>query len=120
MRTAAANPGGDAGAGVGMGMGMAMARQIGEAIAREATAAPGAPTAPPPLPQEKTFHVARAGQPAGPFAISELKRQIEAGELTAASLVWAPGMSGWASAQSVAELGQLFGATPPPIPEGSA
>jgi membrane protease subunit (stomatin/prohibitin family) len=117
MRTAAANPGGDAGAGVGMGMGMAMARQIGEAIAGEATAAPAAP---PPIPQERTFHVARAGQPAGPYPISELKRQIAAGELTAASLVWTPGMSGWASAQSVAELGQLFGATPPPIPEGAA
>ena len=45
MRTAAANPGGDAGAGVGMGMGMAMAKQIGEAIAGEAAA----PATPPPL-----------------------------------------------------------------------
>ena len=26
-------------------------------------------------------------------------------------------MTGWASAQSVAELGHLFGATPPPMPK---
>jgi membrane protease subunit (stomatin/prohibitin family) len=111
MRAAAENPGGDAGAGVGMGMGMAMARQIGEAIAGEA----GPPT-PPPVPQGRTFHVAQGGQPAGPFPISELKRQIEAGELTRSSLVWTQGMGAWASAESVAELAPLFGATPPPIP----
>jgi hypothetical protein len=29
-------------------------------------------------------------------------------------------MTGWTSAQSVAELGHLFGATPPPLPKGSA
>ena len=113
MRAAAANPGGDAGAGIGMGMGMAMARQIGEAIAGEATAAPATP---PPLPQEQAFHVARDGQPAGPFPISELKRQIEAGELTRVEPGLGPGMTGWASAQSVAELGHLFAATPPPMP----
>ena len=90
MRAAAENPGGDAGAGVGMGMGMAMARQIGEAIAGEATAAPATP---PPIPQERAFHVARDGQPAGPYPISELKRQIEAGELTSSSLVWTQGMT---------------------------
>jgi membrane protease subunit (stomatin/prohibitin family) len=117
MRAAAENPGGDAGAGVGMGMGMAMARQIGEAIAGEAAAAPATP---PPIPQERTFHVARDGQPTGPFPVSELKRQIQAGELTPSSLVWTQGMSTWASVQSVAELAPLFGTTPPPIPEGSA
>jgi membrane protease subunit (stomatin/prohibitin family) len=116
MRTAAANPGGDAGAGVGMGMGMAMAKQIGEAIAGEAAAAPATP---PPIPQERAFHVARDGRPTGPFSTGELKRQIEAGELTASSLVWTQGMSAWASAQSVAELASLFGAPPPPIPKDS-
>jgi hypothetical protein len=29
-------------------------------------------------------------------------------------------MTAWASAQSVAELGPLFGTTPPPVPKGSA
>jgi membrane protease subunit (stomatin/prohibitin family) len=111
MRTAAANPGGDAGAGVGMGMGMAMAKQIGEAIAGQSSG-----TAPPPIPQGTVFHVARDGRPTGPFSASELKRQVEAGELTASSLVWSPGMSAWASAQSVAELAHLFDVTPPPIP----
>jgi membrane protease subunit (stomatin/prohibitin family) len=115
MRAAAENPGGDAGAGIGMGMGMAMAKQIGEAMAGSAAAPPAAAT-PPPIPREKTFHVAEGGQPTGPFALSELKRRIEAGELTRASLVWTQGMSAWASAESVAEIAHLFGATPPPIP----
>jgi hypothetical protein len=112
MRAAAENPGGDAGAGIGMGMGMAMAKQIGEALAGEA--AGGA--APPPIPQERSFHVAQGGQPSGPFPLAELRRQIQAGELTRASLVWTEGMSGWESAGSVAELAPLFAATPPPIP----
>jgi hypothetical protein len=96
-------------------MGMAMAKQIGEAMAGSAAAPPAAAT-PPPIPREKTFHVAEGGQPTGPFALSELKRRIEAGELTRASLVWTQGMSAWASAESVAEIAHLFGATPPPIP----
>jgi hypothetical protein len=90
-----------------------MARQIGDAIAGEAAPAP--PT-PPPVPQGRAFHVARGGQSAGPFPISELRRQIEAGELTRSSLVWTQGMDAWASAESVPELAHLFGATPPPIP----
>jgi membrane protease subunit (stomatin/prohibitin family) len=112
MRAAAENPGGDAGAGIGMGMGMAMAKQIGETLAGQA--ASGA--APPPIPQERSFHVAQGGQPSGPFPLAELRRQIQAGELTRASLVWTEGMSGWESAGSVAELVPLFAATPPPIP----
>jgi membrane protease subunit (stomatin/prohibitin family) len=115
MRAAAENPGGDAGAGVGMGMGMAMARQIGDAIAGQAGSA-----TPPPLPTERSFYVVRAGQQAGPFTTSELDRQIQAGELTRASLVWTQGMSEWSSAEAVPDLAHLFATTPPPIPKGSA
>jgi hypothetical protein len=116
MRAAAENPGGDAGAGVGLGLGMAMAKQIGEVIAGQASGA----AAPPPIPQERSFHVARDGQPAGPFGVGELRRQIQAGELTRTSLVWAEGMSGWESAAAVAELAHLFAATPPPLPKNTA
>jgi len=91
---------------------MGMAKRIGEAVAGEATAAPAAP---PPLPQERAFHVAQGGQATGPFPISELERRIQAGELTSASLVWSQGMSAWTRADSVPELSGLFGA-PPPIP----
>jgi membrane protease subunit (stomatin/prohibitin family) len=112
MRAAAENPGGDAGAGIGMGMGMAMAKQIGEALAGQATSG----AAPPPIPQERSFHVAQDGQPTGPFTLGELRRQIQAGELTRASLVWSEGMSGWEGAGSIPELAPLFAATPPPIP----
>jgi hypothetical protein len=113
MRAAASNPGGDAGAGVGLGMGFAMAKQIGEALSQDA-AAPAA--APPPLPRERSFYVAKAGQQTGPFALGEVRRQIEAGEVTATSLVWSQGMASWTSAGQVAELAPLFAATPPPLP----
>ena len=116
MRAAAENPGGDAGAGIGMGMGMAMAKQIGEAIAGQAS---GARAAADPTGAELPR---RAGRPAD-RAVSRpasCRRQIEAGELTRASLVWTQGMSAWASADSVPELAHLFGATPPPIPATSA
>jgi membrane protease subunit (stomatin/prohibitin family) len=114
MRAAASNPGGDAGAGIGMGMGFAMAKQIGEALGTEAAAPPAA--TPPPLPQERSFYIAKAGQQTGPFPLGEVRRQVQAGELTAASLVWSAGMANWASAGEVAELAPLFAATPPPLP----
>jgi membrane protease subunit (stomatin/prohibitin family) len=119
MRAAAANPGGDAGAGIGMGMGFAMAKQIGEALAAGgATPQASAPAAatPPPLPQSQSFYVARDGQPTGPFPMAEVARQIEAGELTSASLVWTEGMAEWQPAGTVAALAPRFGSGPPPLP----
>jgi membrane protease subunit (stomatin/prohibitin family) len=117
MRAAASNPGGDAGAGIGMGMGFAMAKQMGEALGSQQAAAPAA-APPPPLPQEKSFYVAKSGQQTGPFPLAELGRQIEAGEVSATSLVWSQGMAGWTGAGQVAELAPLFAATPPPLPPG--
>jgi membrane protease subunit (stomatin/prohibitin family) len=115
MRAAASNPGGDAGAGIGMGMGFAMAKQMSEALAPGA--APAA-AAPPPLPQEKSFYVARGGQQTGPFPLAEVRRQVEAGAVSADSLVWSQGMAGWIAAGQVADLAALFAATPPPLPPG--
>ncbi len=119
MRAAAENPSSDAGAGIGMGMGFAMARQMGEAMAGGATAAQSTPATPPPVPQEKAYYVARGGKPAGPFPLSELRRQAQAGELTQASLVWTEGMAEWAAAGSQPDLAALFGG-PPPVPKGAA
>ena len=120
MRAAAENPGGDAGAGIGMGMGFAMAKQMGEAFGGGSAAPAAAPAAPPPIPSERNFHVAKDGQPAGPFPLAALKGLVERGELTRASLVWSEGMTGWASAESVAELAPLFANLPPPLPGGAA
>jgi hypothetical protein len=38
------------------------------------------------------------------------------GALTRDSLVWKDGMAGWEAASKVAELSQIFGNTPPPLP----
>ena len=115
---AANAPGGAAASGMGMGMGFAMANQMaqtmGQAHGPAAAAAPAA--APPPLPQEKSFHVAIDGQQAGPFDRQALASHAQSGQLTRDTLVWAAGMAGWTKAGEVAELSDLFGATPPPLP----
>jgi hypothetical protein len=70
------------------------------------------------LPQEKSFYVARGGQQTGPFPLAEVRRQVEAGEVSADNLVWSQGMAGWTAAGQVADLAALFAATPPPLPPG--
>ena len=117
LRAAAQNPGGTAAAGMGLGMGFAMAKQMGEAQSGASSGAAGA--TPPPLPGSRPFYVARDGRQIGPFPIAELRRQIQAGELTRSTLVWTEGMAEWESAGSVADLAGLFAAVPPPIPGAS-
>jgi hypothetical protein len=115
MRAAASNPAdGGAATGIGLGMGMAMAKQMADAMGAPAPAA--SPATPPPLPAGRSFHVARDGQPDGPFELAELRQQLRDGQLAAESLVWAEGMAGWEKAASVSELAPLFRAVPPPLP----
>ena len=56
------------------------------------------------------------GQQLGPFDRNGLAQQLSAGTLTANTLVWRNGMTGWAPAGQVPELAPLFGAVPPPLP----
>lgn len=72
------------------------------------------PVAPPPIPTI-AFHVAVNGQATGPFDIATLAQMVNAGQLTANSLVWKAGMEQWAKAGVVDELKTLF-VTMPPIP----
>jgi len=119
MRAAASNPAdGGASAGIGMGMGMAMAKHFADSMSGGGQPAPAAatPPAPPPIPAEKSFFVARGGQPDGPFAVTALRQQRSEGRLTADDLVWAEGMAGWEKAAAVAELQAIFPPAPPPIP----
>jgi len=44
------------------------------------------------------------GQREGPLPRSEMKRRIDAGDLTRSDLVWRQGMAGWAAAGTVPEL----------------
>lgn len=69
---------------------------------------------PPPVPAI-AYHVAVNGQAAGPFDINTLKQMTAAGQLSAKSLVWKPGMSEWVKAETVDELKPMF-AVMPPIP----
>lgn len=127
MLAAAENEGGSVmGDMMQMGMGAAMAGQM----AHQMGAAGGAPggqqaapaaasgAAPPPLPGQKTFHVDHGGQAGGPYDMAQMRAGIHGGQVTGQTLVWAAGMAGWAPAQSVPELQEIF-ATPPPVPPPS-
>ena len=73
---------------------------------------------PPPVPGGNVaFFVAQNGQQTGPFDLNTLKNMIASGSLTKESLLWKQGMAGWTAAGQVAEMSQLFGAMPPPIPQ---
>src|SRR5829696_4823307 len=120
MVAAAGNPGGSAmGDFMQAGMGMAMAGQMAGAL--QGAMAPGAASAvpaagPPPLPGQVLFHVDMGnGQSGGPFNVAQVQLGIANGQVTAATLVWAPGMAAWAPAGTVPALHALF-ATPPPMP----
>ncbi len=113
IRDAAKNPGGAAGAGVGLGAGVAIGQQMAGAMAGAAQAG----TAPPPLPGTVQFHVALNGQSAGPFDVSAIAGKVREGAVTRATLVWKPGMSQWAAADTVPELQPLFANSPPPLPQ---
>jgi membrane protease subunit (stomatin/prohibitin family) len=126
--------GGMAGLGVQMGVGMAAAQSMMQAfqqmgINRGATAftqlpamVNGAPVnlngMPPPLPSVAmaTFHVAIDGQAQGPLDAEALHAMVEQGKMTAATLVWQPGMAGWQAAANVPALTPFFQQQPPPLP----
>lgn len=73
---------------------------------------------PPPIPSV-AYHVAINGQAAGPFDLPTLTQMAATGQFTINSLVWNPGMSQWAKAETVDELKGLFPATSavPPVPQ---
>lgn len=123
VRDAAQNPGGGAGVGMGLGAGITFGQQMAGAMAGGAAANPvvqPSAVAPPVLPANVSFHVALKNNTvqAGPFPLSAFPEKIASGEVTKQSLVWKPGMAGWAAADTVAEFQQLFAAAPPPLPMG--
>ena len=100
-------PGSAADTGVGLGAGMAMAREAARTLS------------PPPVTEAPSFHVAASGASTGPFPVAELETRARDGRLTAATLVWRPGMADWMPAGEVAELRAAFPAAPPPLPPGA-
>jgi membrane protease subunit (stomatin/prohibitin family) len=123
IRDAANNPGGVAGAGVGIGAGVAMGAQMvnamgmgGTGMANAGGAASQGASVPPPVPGAVGFHIALNGQQTGPFDLSALQGQADAGKLMRDSLVWKTGMAQWVKAGDVPELSALFANVPPPVP----
>jgi membrane protease subunit (stomatin/prohibitin family) len=123
MVAAASNEGGSAmGDMMSMGMGAAMASQMANQMGgmfggQQAGQAQPQAAAPPPLPnQGPMYHVAIGGQQAGPFSIEQMRAGLANGQMTPESMVWTTGMAGWAPANTVPALQQLF-AAPPPLPQ---
>lgn len=113
MLQAAQNPSAGAGQAMALGAGVAMGQQmLGQ---MQAAAAPAPAAAPPPLPNPgPLFHVAINGQSQGPFAAPQIAQAVAQGQITLQTLVWCPGMAGWAAAASVPELAICFSPPPPP------
>jgi len=102
IRDAARNPSGGAAAGVGIGMGAALGQRAAAAAAAPAPVV-GA-YEPPPLPAVAWYY-AVGGERRGPVDQSALAAP---GTLTAETLVWRHGMTGWTAAGQVPELAALF------------
>ncbi|NRA99790.1 MAG: SPFH domain-containing protein [Rhodobacteraceae bacterium] len=118
------NPDSGAGSGMGMGMGMGAGMAMGAQMANagpwgSAPSAPAAAAPPPPPPVEHVWHITENGQTKGPFSRADMGRMASDGSLTRATFVWTPGQDGWAKAEDVTELAQLFTVMPPPPPPGA-
>ncbi|MEM6298557.1 MAG: SPFH domain-containing protein, partial [Bacteroidota bacterium] len=107
-----AEKGGSMGQAMGAGMGFAMANQF----AQQQQTNQGGQSTPPPPPPMAQFHVYLNGQQMGPYGMPQLQQMVQSGQLTREVLVWKQGFANWTAAGQVAELSNLFGATPPPPP----
>jgi len=116
IEKAAENESGTAGAGMGMGMGFAMANQMGQTFAPQQQQQPAGGGAPPPLPVASSYHIAVNGQQLGPYDLNTLKQMVTQQQFAKDTLVWKQGMATWIAASQVAELTNLFGSVPPPLP----
>ena len=81
--------------------------------------APAMATTPPPtaaMHPPALYHVALDGRAQGPFSADQIAAMAATGGVTAATLVWHPGMAAWAAAGTEAGLAHLFPQEPPPLP----
>lgn len=76
--------------------------------------------APPPvpvrIPAQDNWHVAVGGETSGPLSGAQLRTMVSQGTLTAAIMVWRPGMAGWLPAGQVPEIADLLANFVPPPP----
>lgn len=71
-------------------------------------------TGPSPTNDMRPWHYTKSRVAAGPVSRAELNRLIQAGELTAADLVWNPALPNWQSIGDTPELALLVGAAHEP------
>jgi membrane protease subunit (stomatin/prohibitin family) len=118
MEKAAENPGGAGAAGIGMGMGFGMANQMGQAFANaQQRNSSGGGGSPPPLPAGAgEWFAAFDGQQTGPLDRAKLAEAARSGKLTPDTLVWRKGLAQWSKAGDVAEIAEMIGEVPPPLP----
>lgn len=84
------------------------------------------PAMPPPMaaapylmPSMETWYVSLNGQQSQPLHLSQVQQYIQAGHVTAATMVWKTGLPNWIPASQVTELAPYLGggfAAPPPMP----
>jgi len=103
-----------AGLGAGIGAGLGVGNMMAGAFGQAATSAQQ-PSAPPPLAAGAQYYTGIGGKQAGPFDTAAIQQMITAGTLKRDTLMWKQGMPAWAAAESINELNQLFGNTPPPL-----
>lgn len=116
MQTAASNEGASGaimGAGMGIGMGVGMGGVMGVQMSQVAGVMK-AQVAPPSAMTQYYIFINNLQQ--GPYSMPQLQQLITQGILTSTTLVWKQGMTGWAAAQSCADLVSLFMSTTPPPP----
>lgn len=113
MEKAAENPSGGSSDAIGLGVGVAMAQQLGQQIGGGQNVLTG--QQPPPIPQV-SYYVAEGSVKAGPFSEDQLLSKIQAGQVTAETLVWTQGMEQWSAADTVEVLKPVLAQQPPPIP----
>lgn len=117
MKAAANNPGGGGGMEGMMGMmmmnNMMQNQQMQHQMMNQQAYGQAAPPPPPIMSQ---YYLAVNGQQQGPFNMQQLQQMAAQGQFTQSTQVWKQGMAGWAPANTVAELSQVFGAVPPPPP----
>ena len=102
--------------------GMALGGAIGQNVAgimngaMSGINAPSQNAVPPPIPEEK-FFVAVNKNPTGPYDIDSLKQMAQSGKFDGQSLVWKPGFSEWAKAETIDALKEAVANAIPPIPD---
>ena len=99
----------------GMSVGTVVGQNIAAVMGSAMSPNTNGTAVPPPVPVT-AYHVAINGAAAGPFELMALKQLAQAGQLTAQTLVWKPGMDQWQKAETVEELKSVLSQCPPAIP----